>query len=50
MGLADLVVVAAVALVVTLAWRGMRRDARRGCSGCCAQCHTAGCAARRERS
>ena len=38
-----------IVAVVALAWLSMRRDARRGCSGCCAQCQAARCDARRER-
>lgn len=47
---ADVIVLALVGVVVGLAFAGSRRDARRGCSGCCANCMQAGgCAMRGER-
>ena len=46
---ADVIVLALVGVVVGLAFAGSRRDARRGCSSCCAGCaHAEGCSLRGE--
>jgi len=42
MNLADILVIMALALVIVLAFRSLRRNAGKGCSGCCASCST-GC-------
>lgn len=40
MNLADVLILLGIACVIMIAFRSIRRSARKGCSGCCAACHS----------